>query len=470
MRLFIGLVAMVVMMSATMAQTKFTPREIDDLLPNPDIGWETFHVTAKNDRNLPKWLPSTVYYFRWGWKDFEQTHGDYSFAKLEKELNAATESGQTSAFRVMCCSSGRRDPYIPAWLKEIGGRMLQTKYEGTTLEVPDLDDPTILDAHLELIRQLGKKYDGDPRISHVDLGSVGWWGEWHMSGSDPVKMPSAQTCRKIVDAYLAAFKKTPLVMLIGGREETGYACSQGTGWRADCLGDLGGFSKTWCHMRKGYQQEFREAKLNDVWKHGMVAYESCWDMRKWTKENWPLRYIFNYALDTHASVLNNKSAPLPIGDDVRAETERFVKRLGYRIVLRDVTASVTGRSVALSSTWQNVGSAPVYRPYRIAWRLSSADGQVQSPTVTDALASQFMPGEVDVFTEAFIKDPPELPNGNPVKLEQTFKLSEGIAGGSYVLSVAIIDGQTGKPAIRLANEGRGEDGWYTLGSVTVPAK
>ena len=36
-------------------------------------------------------------------------------------------------------------------------------------------------------------------------------------------------------------------------------------------------------------------------------------MRKWVKEGWSLRYIFNYALACHASVINNKSAPLPKG-------------------------------------------------------------------------------------------------------------------------------------------------------------
>jgi hypothetical protein len=112
----------------------------------------------------------------------------------------------------------------------------------------------------------------------------------------------------------------------------------------------------------------------------------------------------------------------------------------------------------------------MYRPYRIAWRATTPDGEVLLTRITDGLASQFMPGEVDVFTKEFIKDPPELPNGKPVKLEQTYQFNEDIAAGSYVLSVAIVDAQTGKPAIRLANEGRGDDGWYTLGSVTVPAK
>jgi hypothetical protein len=27
-----------------------------------------------------------------------------------------------------------------------------------------------------------------------------------------------------------------------------YAVHHGCGWRADCLGDMGGFSKSWSHM------------------------------------------------------------------------------------------------------------------------------------------------------------------------------------------------------------------------------
>ena len=39
---------------------------------------------------------------------------------------------------------------------------------------------------------------------------------------------------------------------IGGDEMLKHAVQNGAGWRADCLGDMGGFSKNWCHMRMGY--------------------------------------------------------------------------------------------------------------------------------------------------------------------------------------------------------------------------
>lgn len=42
------------------------PEETDEILANPGMGWQTFHHTAKQDKNLPAWIPSTVHYARWG--------------------------------------------------------------------------------------------------------------------------------------------------------------------------------------------------------------------------------------------------------------------------------------------------------------------------------------------------------------------------------------------------------------------
>ncbi len=231
--------------------------------------------------------------------------------------------------------------------------------------------------HLHLIQRLGARYDGHPDLDHVDLGSVGWWGEWHMSGSKTGKMPTMETRTQIVDAYVQAFRKTPLLMLIGGGECLTHAAQRGAGWRADCLGDMGGFSKNWYHMRDAYPKEVQGAKVEDAWKVAPVAWETCWEMRRWVKEGWSLRYIFNYALALHGSYLNNKSAPLPEGENVRPEIERFLRRLGYRLVLKEAklpTQAAAGTALVLETKWQNIGSAPCYRPYRVAYRLSNQQG------------------------------------------------------------------------------------------------
>ncbi len=119
----------------------------------------------------------------------------------------------------MCCSTYPRQPYHSDWLTEIGGRVVTTRYvSGPELEVPVLDDRQTLAAHLDFISRLGNRYDGPPEIEHIDLGTVGWWGEWYMSQSTKAPMPIIETQKKIVDAYLNAFKRTRLVMLIGGGE------------------------------------------------------------------------------------------------------------------------------------------------------------------------------------------------------------------------------------------------------------
>ena len=121
----------------------------------------------------------------------------------------------------------------------------------------------------------------------------------------------------------------------------------------------------------------KQAAIQDAWKTAPVAWETCWDMRKWVNEGWSLRYIFNYALACHGSYINNKSAPLPEGENVRPEIERFLRRLGYRLVLKELKhppRCKAGGKLELSMKWQNVGSAPCYRPYRVAYRLSNDNG------------------------------------------------------------------------------------------------
>jgi hypothetical protein len=446
-----------------------TPEETDEILANPGMGWETFHVAAKDDKNLPNWIPSTIYYVRWGWNDLEPEQGKLNTKLLDDTLKEAHDSGQTVAFRVGCCSTRPNDPAYPSWLTDIGGRVLRARYNrNAPVLIPDLDDPIVLQRHLDLIKRLGQRYDGHPDLDHVDIGSIGWFGEWHLTSSGHSLMPTVETRKKVIDAYLAAFKKTPRLMLIGGGECLSYAVQRGAGWRADCLGDMGGFSKTWSHMRQAYPSAVVLPNVQDAWKTAPVAWETCWDMRKWVAEGWSVRYIFNYALALHGSYINNKSAPLPDGPDIRPEVERFLRRLGYRLVLKELkhAASVKpGEKLELSMKWQNTGSAPCYRPYRLAYRLSNDRGaaKVMVSTVT---VNHWLPGSIELFTAEFFKDPADLPPGEVVPISDNVVLPADLAPGQYVLSIAVV-GQDEKPVVRLAIKGRADDGWYPLSKVTV---
>jgi len=451
-----------------------TPEESDEILANPGMGWETFHRTSKQDKSLPPWIPSTVQYARWGWGQLEPEPGKIDYVFLDKVLKVSHDSGQALAFRVMCCSTSSNQPYHPKWLKEAGGKELQADYEGHgPFPIPDMDDPTVLNAHLDFIQRLGEKYDGHPGLDHVDLGSIGWWGEWHLSGSKNCKLTAEENRMKVVNAYLAAFKKTPLLMLIGGARCLKYATAHGTGWRADCLGDMGGFSRTWNHMRNGYPGWIKESGIQDAWRSAPVAWESGWDMQRWVKEGWPLRFIFNYALACHASYLNNKSAPLPEGENVRPELERFLRRLGYRLVLKELKHPAQiklGEALTVATQWQNTGSAPCYKPYRLAYRLAAtlADGKEHSEVLqSGTTVDRFMPGTMELFTPEFFKEPKDLPPGEVNNITDALKLSKDAPPGNYSLSVGVLDSRTGLPVVRLGTKGRAGDGWYPLSKFQV---
>jgi hypothetical protein len=218
-------------------------------------------------------------------------------------------------------------------------------------------------------------------------------------------------------------------------------------------------------MRNAYPMEI--GPVSEVWKTAPVAWETCWDMRKWVNDGWPLRYIFNYALACHGSVINNKSASLPSRADVRPEIERFLRRLGYRFVLKELkhpAQAKAGNKLELAMEWQNVGSAPCYKPYRVAYRLSNDSG-FSKVIVGKATVNRWLPGSIEMFTPEFFKMPKDLPNGSINDVGDKIDLPADLPAGQYTLSIAIVDGTA--PIVRLAIRGRAEDRWYPLSKIQV---
>jgi hypothetical protein len=425
-----------------------TPKPSDELFANPYMGWETFQTAAKEDPGYGV-LPSSVLYARYYWDAFEPSPAVYDWKVLDDAIASAAQGGQTLAFRIMTCGTERRGDYSPRWLIDLGGRIHKYRREKAGREqwTPDFNDPIFLEKHLAFIRALGKRYNGRPEIALVDIGSVGLWGEWHMSGTD-VPMPTAENADKIIDAYAAAFPDTPLVMQLDNIEGMKHARTLGIGWRVDCWGDMGGFSKTWCHMRTVYPQALKETQSQDSWKKSPVALETCWDMRRWDKERWDLETILKWALGCHVSFINNKSEPVPA--EYIPKVKAFLLKVGYRFELRSATypkAVERANTLDVHLAWSNVGVAPCYIDFHPALALADASGKVVWSTSLSVYSTRdWLPG--DIATDAKVA------------------LPESIAAGKYTLLVAVAD-RDAKRAVRLAIEGRRDDGWYPLGPIEV---
>jgi hypothetical protein len=271
---------------------------------------------------------------------------------------------------------------------------------------------------------------------------VGAWGEG--SGSELLGEPAR---RALSDAYVEAFRKTPLVIQPTDEKTVGYTKSKASvGWRVDCLGDLGGFSKTWCHMYDYYPQAIINFGMKDAWQKAPVSLEVCWVMQHWKDMGWDIDYIIDQSLKWHISSFNGKSSAVP--KEWWPQVNRWLKRMGYRLVLRKLTypaSAAPGGKLGFTCWWENKGVAPCYHPFRLALRLKSDSRRIVLPTTADIRT--WLPGD-SLFDGAVA-----IPAGTPP--------------GSYDLAIGILDERTDQPRVKLAIAGVDSEGWYKMGTLRV---
>jgi len=435
------------------------PREIDDVLVNPGTGFMTFQRFNGDELNEGlKWTegypivyqpfrgtlenknhPATsMAYFRIYWKFVEPEQGKYNWPLLDKALETARERGQTLMLRIAPYGT-TADNDVPDWYREMMGD--ESKKLPVEKWRTDPEDPRYARHFGAMIRALGRRYDGHPDLESVDLAIVGAWGEG--AGSEEL---SQQAREALVDAYLDAFRKTPLLMLLTDAKTNGYGIAKrDVGWRVDCLGDMGGFSNpNWSHMQDYYPQGIIRFGMQDAWKKAPVSFEVCWVMQHWKNKGWDVDYIIDQSLKWHISSFNAKSSAVP--EEWKPNVERWLKKMGYRLVLRKFTypASVARRGkLDFTTWWENKGVAPCYKRFDLALRLKNENSSVV--LVTDADIRRWLPGDSLYGGAVFVP--------------------ADVAPGEYELDLALVDPQTRQPKVKLAITCVQPDRWYAMGRI-----
>jgi hypothetical protein len=333
---------------------------------------------------------------------------------------------------------------IPQWLLDKGIKYTYSAcpQEGAHYEV-DMEEPIVKQYHEKLIMALGARYDGHPDLALVDIGSVGLWGEWH-NYCDTALMPSDAARKNIIDLYYQAFPNTPLTALVDDKANVLYANIKGrSAWRGDCWGNGDAPGVGWNHHKNSYWPMVNI--MPEGWKNGTVALEPCGTLGSYpTSPN----VVVDDAISWHATFAQNKSNFIPavwIPD-----IERLVKKLGFRLVLRNLTYDenvLQGSELRITMKWENTGIAPPYRDYRIALRLRDKSGEVHSVTITDTSVRGWLPGEKSVTV--------------------IYKLPGGLDKGNYGLEMGLVFHCSVEHTIPIANKGKTADGWYSLGIVKV---
>jgi hypothetical protein len=189
-------------------------------------------------------------------------------------------------------------------------------------------------------------------------------------------MPAFAYQQALIDIYLDAFRRTPLLMNFDEPEALRYGTEHGAGWRLDCLGDMrmqSGDRMFQPEMLDVYPQQIVRTGIQDVWKRSPVSLETCWVPGYWMQQGWDVDYILDQALRWHVSSVNVKSSAIPAEWQERFDS--FQRRMGYRLVLRRVEypkEAQPGTMIPVSMWWLNAGVAPPYRPFELALEIRSA--------------------------------------------------------------------------------------------------
>ncbi len=455
--------------------TAITPKEIDSVLYNPGIGFTTFQrfngdpdnvledccgdfrddfplpvsMDEQGELKNPYYPNTTIAYFRFYWIYIEPEEGKFRWDIIDRALATARERNQTLMFSVMPYGTGGVHD-VPKWYRKMVGKKTEWKHNNEVNKwLVDAEDPRYIKYYGRLVKELGERYDGHPDLESIDARIVGAWGEG--GGTDVL---TKKTAKALMDPYLDSFQKTPIKLLLTDSFASRYSASKANvGYRADCLGDLGFWADAqggWTHMFDYYPRAIIKAGLKDAWKEAPVSFEICGLFPTWKKAQgytaMEVEYIFDQALKWHGSSVNGKSSAIPV--EYQPQVEEFLKKLGYRFVLKRITYPTEIRhnqKLELRTWWENKGVAPIYKDYKLAIRIQNEN--FSKSFTTNADITEWLPGD-NIFNQGFFM-PVEMPEGK------------------YELHVGVIDERSKEPKVNLAIEGKTKDGWYNVGKIVV---
>jgi hypothetical protein len=462
------------------------PVEIYDVLNNPGIGFMTFQRFNGDNLNKGKgWtegLPpvyqdfdgdllnknypqTTIAYFRVYWRYMEPEPGKYNWAMIDKALRTAAERGQTLMLRIAPYGEDEND--VPGWYRIMVGK--EDKYLSGKWRI-DPEDPRYVQYFGSMIKALGQRYDGHPDLESVDVSIVGFWGEGEGS-----HLLSDNTRLSLLNCYLDNFKRTPLTFqpVNGDAPDPGKLVNglpiaaswpdgrnNGTGpqmrylgYRLDCLGDMTNElwpEKQWSHMADIYPKDIIKSGMSEAWKKSPVTMEICWTFLHWLEalkyDEKTVNYIFGEALKWHISSFNAKSSDVP--QVWSPLVDKWLNKMGYRFVVRKLEyPSVVNRQgqLSITSIWENIGVAPLYKDYKFAIRLKNS--KRTEVLTTCAYLPDWMPG--DVLCDETLYIPYDMPVG------------------TYKIEIAIVSPVSFEPRVKLAIAGVNEEGWYPMGDIAV---
>ena len=401
---------------AAEAHLAFT--EDTGVIRNPGQGWSTDNWTF---RKADPHVNVGALYARVNWSALEPEEGVFNWSRIDDLINKAVSLGLPASFRIMCVSSGSWSGWVtPKWVFEKGAKdepfVTNLDIKGKRVDVvqhtPVFDDPVFMEAHRRFLVALAERYDGDPRLAGMDIGSYGHWGEWHCYGLPPntnqyskVKIPweaphvyPPEIRQQYADWYLENFRQTTLVFMTDDWKTFRYALGDGpvarVGMRRDGVGSPSHFER-WI----GTPPYDAIPRMADVWRDRPVWFEFYTTASDLKNRGWNLERSVDWMLTNHVTVVNTEPlSPWNIGDDPEtfAQLRKLDLYAGARFVPREADVESDGQTVSVRLTGENRGVARLHLPYELQIVVAGPDGQERFVHVASVDPGSWLPGPFSV--------------------------------------------------------------------------
>ena len=379
--------------------TVVSPKITDEVLQNPDMGLCYYQYSNRfwaysikdEPADQPVRVPgTTVAYMRIQWVDIEPTEGDIRWDTLDAVIQNYARLGKQSAFRFVV--SNPTTNATPEWVRQAGAKYTDFTHryipKGQTRWEPVFDDPVFLEKYENFLRAYAARYDGDPNVAFLDIGSFGMYGEGHTCYSVQLSQQETDRIAKIhIDMHLRCLKNTYLVISDdvsgAGSDEADpylmrYCREHGVGFRDDSI---------FCFDRDAYAKGY----MHDNWARLFaptlpVVVETGHYCGKDDPE-WRFGELVRCAEDYRASYFSIHGYPEEVVAHNQTEYDVLARRVGYRFEPRRISYPESVRidePVTVESTWVNSGTAQKTKPATLAWSLTDAHGAVVWSCTDDA--------------------------------------------------------------------------------------
>lgn len=428
---FSTLIATLILLPDSADEIKKSFTEDTSVFCNPGQGWSTMGGESSL-RQLEKIVNIGSIYMRLPWSALEPQDGIYNWKPLDDLLACGEKHGLPVSFRIMCVNrSGGPEYDTPQWVFDKGAaqdpfeialrpwtRNGDAPLNAYPKHAPHFDDPVFLAAHDAFIQALAARYDGNPLLAGLDLGSYGDWGEWHCGGLppnvpahvardeqgrvlDPQPKPKYVPAhvyplairRHYADVYLTNFKKTPLVFMSDDWEVMKYALGEGSprvGFRRDGVGSPGHF-KRWI----GTKPYTALPNMGEVWKSRPIWFEFYGSVDMMRDRGWDIPYSIDWMLTNHVTVVNTcPFNPKTLSDDdpLRPLLHKIDLHAGARLVPRTVAFSMVDRNLQVTLNGVNKGVAPIHLPYEAVYTFKSPEGKILAEHISTTAPTTWRPG------------------------------------------------------------------------------